>query len=1438
MANSTNDGSQHYEVGIGIDKTQAEKDMEAVNRKFSELGKTAVESGSQIDATFKKIGAGIASYFAVGQIETFIGKVVETRKEFQSLEVAFSSLLGSEKLGKEMFKAITDFATSTPLLEKDLANGAKTLLGFNIEAEKVIPYLKQIGDVSMGDSQKFQSLTLAFAQIQSTGKLMGQDLLQLINAGFNPLGEIARTTGKSISELKQEMSDGKISAEMVADAFASATSEGGKFNGMLESQAKTLAGASSNLEGAIQKFENSIGEKLEPTLVEFVNKGYDTFNDLAHVIEGLSLTEIEEDFRRLATAVAAVASVYGTYKAAAMTAHALNAMHAARITSLVRAFAFLRRAILETRAAQLLLNSALLANPYVLAATAISALVAGMVLLANKTDGATQATIDFQNHLKELEEQQQKSNEETEKAISLATDDSKANEERQKGIQSLVKKYGSIIQKYIDEEGHLKNIIELKREIARIDGAKSVSDLREDSDNYAKLASYARVARSKQMNTSQSMDSTERANYEKALQEYMKKTGNSRFNTSATDVANYFEGLSRQSKRAAGTKATQINVDNFGDSIGSMSSKKLKEWQAVLKNAQELSKSGKLVNVSGISKGLTGEQINSLLTQVNGAVQSRQTKTVTKDYSYWEKQKKDAETALKAIPDSKKDSAEWKKQADLIEEANKHLKVYNDTKREGSKNQSGKTAAQIESERLQKQVDADLLEAKMAKDRERQEQDLSDRLYKLQLDNMEEGEEKKLALMRYNADRERTELEREAEDAVEAEIERQRRLFDASENEKAVGNKTYAKKVFGEANYDKDAINAIQQQYQSLIDGLLKKEEKAQADMLALSISDMEEYLIKYGEYEEQKKALNDKYNKLIAKAETEGAKLSLQKELKEALSNLDMKNLQKSINWETIFNQLDTLSVKELEKLKEKLQKMLHEGIVTPENAKILSEQILAITKQITSKKDFLSSLLPGMNKRKQGAGADKNAKFKLTDLFSFANEGPIGVTQGVNANIQGFNELVDTLGLASTDFGKAVGKFAEGSNFFMSAVQNILSGNIFGAVSDIIKGFESWGEAIFGGADYSGWEKAVKKYSGLVDVWGEVLQDQKELISEAKGAYQSVKAYNDSINTLNKERDATKAMARARLGAGASIGSHSLNYRMWEGSYESAYGRTWNDVNRQISSKYGVRFDSMSDLLNMNSDTLKDIKSQYADLWAAMDDEFRKYLESIIEYGETESELIDQLNEKLTGTTFDSMVDSFESALMDMDKDVSEFADDFSKTLAQAMLNSQFEELYADDIRKLYNRMAEMMRSNGGKLTAENVADLQESYQKIVQNGIELRDQISQITGYDSQSSSQTATANAVQSITADQANQLVGRITAMQIAVEKSTSISKELQVSVQSAIADIKLGTTLLDENNSLTRKCSAHLEQIASNTAYLPLMDDKLDRIYRLQTDRL
>ena len=215
--------------------------------------------------------------------------IISVRGEFESMETSLKVLLGgSQQRLDNLMGQIKEYALASPLNTKDMVGAVQMMTSFGIEAEKSIDYLKAIGDISMGDTGKFNSLALAFSQMSSAGKLMGQDLMQMVNAGFNPLEEIARKTGKSIGELKNEMSKGAITSKMVQDAFISATSAGGKFFGMSSEGAKTLNGQISMLQESFDNMFNEIGKKGEGVVMKAVQAGtflvenYETIGNLEY----------------------------------------------------------------------------------------------------------------------------------------------------------------------------------------------------------------------------------------------------------------------------------------------------------------------------------------------------------------------------------------------------------------------------------------------------------------------------------------------------------------------------------------------------------------------------------------------------------------------------------------------------------------------------------------------------------------------------------------------------------------------------------------------------------------------------------------------------------------------------------------------------------------------------------------------------------------------------------------------------------------------------------------------------------------------------------------------------------------------------------------------------------------------------------------------------
>lgn len=167
--------------------------------------------------------------------------------------VSFEVLLGSQEKSTKLMKEMQQYADTTPFEKQDLYDASKTMLGFGVAQEKVMGDMKMLGDVSMGNRDRFQSLALAYSQITAAGKLQGQDLLQLVNAGYNPLRDISEMTGVSMGKLREAMREGGISANMVTLALNHATGEGGKFHNMTQRMGQTVGGKIST---AIDSFKN------------------------------------------------------------------------------------------------------------------------------------------------------------------------------------------------------------------------------------------------------------------------------------------------------------------------------------------------------------------------------------------------------------------------------------------------------------------------------------------------------------------------------------------------------------------------------------------------------------------------------------------------------------------------------------------------------------------------------------------------------------------------------------------------------------------------------------------------------------------------------------------------------------------------------------------------------------------------------------------------------------------------------------------------------------------------------------------------------------------------------------------------------------------------------------------------------------------------------
>ncbi len=1384
----------------------AQKAMAGVIGQMENGGKQVTsemnEMADSIENTFKRIAQAAGGVFAVSKAREIVSEIIDVRKEFQSLELSFATLTGDANKGKKLFADITQFATTTPMLEKDLAKGAQTLLGFNIEAEKIMPILKQIGDISMGDSQKFESLTLSFAQASSTGKLMGQDLLQMINAGFNPLVEISRTTGKSISELKDDMSAGKIGVEMLQNAFKTATEEGGKFHGMLNGMANGLEGSFSNLEGAIQKLFNDLGQEIEGPIVEGANLATASLNGLAENLETVGLI------------IEGLVATYGTYKAACLAATAVEALQALGIGALTKAEIAHYAWLLLVQKAQAALNAVMAINPYVAAATAIAAVAAGLYVFANRATGAEQAQKGLNDAIAEQKQVEEDRNAAVQKAISLATDESKANSERAQGIQSLVAEYGPIIQKYIDEEGHLTNIIALKKEIALLDGKKSVSALQGQSkqnEEYARLVGLALKGRG-------SMSKADNAALDKAMEQYNAKTGGGKYDYSR--AKQYFTSIAKGTAKQAGTAATQANVNSFAEGIGAMDNKQLQAWQKRLKNAQALAKSGSLVNIQGITKGATSDQINGLLTQIEGTLNARNNKKTD------DKKKKK----------SGKDSS-----------------VTNELEKQAAAR-----------EKLQEELTA--LERKNQEDEN---------------NTLEEGLDKKLAILKSAHEEEIEELQKQAADWAR---ENKKAKMSGATASASLGGASYsgltAAQVAALQNgqsvsdkaYGKAVKEARKQLVQSQIDYLKGSKniyEQHEGNLMGLQnqrsqIDPNDTYALAANQREID--AEDSRFADELAKLETgfEEAWQSFEQLSDVALSNLEAQlrdAVENGINGKKVSAELakelqgkiDQIRVQKREITWDNsplgktfgkngvlggswlgnLVQMGRDKKIAQEdyNAKKQANEDAKNKLQEAEKKGKDSKEYQDARKKQNETQKDEDtAKGALDSAIDTFKTGGVGaIVNGVNANAQSLAEASKKLFGEGSDVAEAMGHFADASQGVSDAFSSLTQGDFIGALLGVGNAFSSLGEmfGFWSNSNFDEWQDtneelvtANESLAASMDALTKAMEKQT-----ASQSYETMQAQQAILQ--QQQQNAINSMLN---NSELYDGGHSLRYDFNEGKNldnenqgTDAVAAVWQNLYRitqdakYLNLEKNGNTDLGSFISNLDANDAQKLLADSAGsaAWTTLMQMIQKSGDSgnygaqgsltteitdfVTTYANANQEIEDNWEETVTGMSFDSLKDNFISMMMDLNSEVDDFADNFNEQLTQSIMSDVVSDKFGSQIESLQTKWANLIKERGSMSDSEyqrQLTNLQNEEANMSAQMIAERNAIAAATGYDD-NESQKATRSSIENITQDQADQLIGRITAIQIAVEANNA---SMQSQSQNALNSYNV---LMSMNNSMS-----------------------------------
>ena len=359
-------------VKIGVDD-QASNKIETLSEK---LGNGLQNAAKVAKAAMTVVGTGIVALGKIG---------LEYNAQIESYTTDFEVMMGDAAAAAKKVEELKEMGAKTPFELGDLASATKTLLAFNVSADDSTGVLQQLGDISLGNVQKLESLTRAYGKMNASQKVTLEDINMMIDAGFNPLLLVAENTGETMTEVYDRISKGGVSFEEISAAINQATSEGGQFYQGMDKASQTTQGLISTLKDAAQskicEMFSSISEKIKellPNVISFV-ENINT-DEIATGVENLM-----QAFNDLLPVIAGVTAATVAYKAATSIAGIIDA---------------LRKATEGQTIAQALLNAVMNANPFVLIATLIAGLVTAVITLWNTNEGFREAVINVWESVK------------------------------------------------------------------------------------------------------------------------------------------------------------------------------------------------------------------------------------------------------------------------------------------------------------------------------------------------------------------------------------------------------------------------------------------------------------------------------------------------------------------------------------------------------------------------------------------------------------------------------------------------------------------------------------------------------------------------------------------------------------------------------------------------------------------------------------------------------------------------------------------------------------------------------------------------------------------------------------------------------------------------------------------------------------------------------
>lgn len=1426
---------------FGLTQQQAEARLSVKRLKdeyaaFKEEAGETVEANEKMSVSLTKVLGVIGGVTA---LKTFATELVNVRGQFQQLEIAFSTMLKSKEKADKLMSELVDIAAKTPFDLQGVASSAKQMIAYGSSAENVGDELVMLGNVAAGVGSQLSEIAYLYGTLRTQGRAYAVDIRQFAGRGIPIYEELAKVLGVTKDEVSGLVKEGKVGFKEVEQAFKNMTSESGIYYNLMQEQSKSLTGQLSNLGDAWDTMLNEIGK--------------DTQGIASAGISGLK--GLIENYETVGKILIGLIATYGTYKTALIVVRIAQDTLTARM----------ELAILVTKAqmiAQKALNTVMKANPYVLVATVLAGLVATMWAFHDSTTASEKAQQKFNEEQKNFANQEEERKKKIEELIRVIQDETETEFSKIKAYEELQRYSPALSSAYTREQLAVLNLAEANKELNKERDKNSYENILKNIQQWEEKikslnASLKNAGQGAPLIASQIESAKANLNkWKSALSEYNRLKKETEENSKPVEV---------KLMEARSNREQIIREYNIARQI-------LQEEQEKIKNFPfatiPIDVQIRFNNAQAALKGIDGT--------ISGLESQREASEKSYQQAYKEA-KAVYEAKLKAVEDAKKGTeSAYKKAVEELEAAEKSYKslggVTGDTltKQENNakkdaerqkKEQQQLAEGLLQLRRTNQQEEINLMEEGSEKKRRQIELDYQKEIDAYNRAKAKYGETDEVKQMKTNTENKRKQslysldldqLQSE-KDALNSYLQE----YGTFQQRKYAIAQEYADKI-AKAQTNAEKIR-LGKERDGKLSGIESNALKANIDWVTVfgEFGGMFSNMIKPALEDARKYMQTDEFKN--SDASSQQAIVDAVNQMEKSLGGaggLDFKKLgdnvqayQNSVVSLNLAKEQEADALERLVTAQEEYENALKNGTEEQKNA---AKEALA---NAQSNADLASAnvQMQSENVEKAQKGMSETATALKANMDNVV-QGLQQITSGGLTNI--YNGLIQ----AGKGVGGAAGKLADSLesvpvvgwilsiiDIFKDGISIVISGlldSVFSAVSGIIEDvlsgdlFVSIGESlmkgigsIFDAISFGGFSKLTSIGSNAKEV-----QEAIDRLTDRNEALQgSIDALNDTIKagrgaiSVNAARKAVKYQDEqnanylkiAQEQARYSGNHHSWNY-YWGGFTQSQI----NDFSNQI----GRIWDGS--LWDLSPEEMKLLKGN-VDMWAQIQNtgkggyggRLTEKLDDYIEQAGKIEELETQLNESLTGMTFDSMYDSFIDTLMDMDASAEDFADNMSEYFMRAMLSNKIGELYYDRLNEWYEDFAKRMED--GTLDDNELNYLQGKWNGIVSDAIKERDDIASAVGYDNKKAQgqQSASSRGFGTeMTHEDAGELSGRFTAVyesnlriETAEQQQTIAITELRGSIGSLTSQVTGLYNIADETRTILANSYLELQQIRENT---------------------